>query len=250
MTLPYFCYFPKDMGFKTMHLTLSEFGAYNRLLSLCWTTVGCTIPNDITWIARKCLCRSEQDIAVIQSILDEFFTIKKGRYFNKRLSEEYDKSNIKHKARVDAGKMGGYAKSMKSNNKSSSKAIAKTKQSPSNHNHNHTHTHNQIININFIPKELNKNTKTYKLIEKHMTNDELELQLEKFISYHNEKQTKSIDFNRQWRAWLQNNVQWKIEKIGDKTNVKHNTIKLKEISDQRRSRRGALLEQYKASGLA
>jgi len=250
MTLPYFCYFPKDMGYKTMHLTLDEFGAYNRLLSLCWTTVGCTIPNDITWIARKCLCRSEKDITVIQTILDEFFIIKKGRYYNKRLMEEYDKSNAKHKARVDAGKRGGHAKSMKSNNKIASKAIAKTKPSSSNHNHNHNHNHNQIININFIPKDLNKNTKTYKLIEKHMTTDELELQLEKFIAYHSDKQTKSTDFNRQWRAWLQNNVQWKIEKIGAKTNVKHNTDKLKEISDQRRNRRGALLEQYKASGLA
>jgi len=249
MTLPYFCYFPKDMGFKTMHLTLAEFGAYNRLLSLCWTTAGCTIPNDIDWISRKCLCRNKEDINILQTILNEFFIIKKNRYYNKRLSEEWIKSNAKHKARVDAGKKGGIAKSLKNNNKSTSKAIAKDKHSSSNHNHNHNHIHNQFIISNFIPKELNKNTKTYKLIEKHMTKEELELQLEKFILYHTNKETKSDDFNRQWRAWLQNNIQWKLEKTGDK-NVKHNSNTLKEISDQRRNRRGALLEQYKSGGLA
>ena len=73
MSLPYFNYYPKDMGYKTMHLTLAEFGAYNRLLSLCWTTPGCSIPKDIEWIARKMLIRSEQDKAVLLAILDEFF---------------------------------------------------------------------------------------------------------------------------------------------------------------------------------
>lgn len=250
-TLPYFCYFPKDMGYKIAHLTLAEDGAYHRLLRLCWTTTGCTIPNDINWIARKCLCRSQDDIDVLQSVLDEFFHIKKDRYYNKRLSEEYDKSNAKHKARVDAGKRGGHAKSLKSNNKSSSKAIAKTKQTSTNHNHTHNHINNHTIINNFIPKELNKNTKTYKLIEKHMTSDELELQLEKFIAYHTDKQTKSTDFNRQWRAWLQNNVQWKLEKTGDKNVKQYNTTtKLKEIGDSRRKRRGELLNELQAQGLA
>ena len=84
-----------------------------------------------------------------------------------------------------------------------------------------------------------------------MTSDELELQLEKFIAYHTDKQTKSTDFNRQWRAWLQNNVQWKLEKTGDKNVKQYNTTtKLKEIGDSRRKRRGELLNELQAQGLA
>ena len=83
-----------------------------------------------------------------------------------------------------------------------------------------------------------------------MTSDELELQLEKFIAYHTDKQTKSTDFNRQWRAWLQNNVQWKLEKTGDKNVKQYNTTtKLKEIGDSRRKRRGELLNELQAQGL-
>ena len=82
-----------------------------------------------------------------------------------------------------------------------------------------------------------------------MTSDELELQLEKFIAYHTDKQTKSTDFNRQWRAWLQNNVQWKLEKTGDKNVKQYNTTtKLKEIGDSRRKRRGELLNELQAQG--
>ena len=246
-SLPWFSYYVKDFGYAVAHLTAEEEGYYHRLLRLTWTTSQCSLPADITWISRKCLCRSDADIQILTSVLDEFFYIKNKRYYNKRLHEEWVEGTAKHKSRVEAGKRGGLAKALKTNKTKPSNAKAKAKHGSTNHNHNHNNNNSSYINIDFRPNELNKRTKTAALVSKHMTAEELELQLEKFIAYHTEKRTLSNDFNKQYRAWLQNNIQWKLEK-GDNINVKYNTNTLKEISDQRRNRRGALLEQLKSTG--
>lgn len=46
-------------------------------------------------------------------ILDEFFTLEKGRYIQRRLKREYETITLKKTARQNAGKMGGAAKSSK-----------------------------------------------------------------------------------------------------------------------------------------
>jgi len=120
--------YPDDFEADTAHLTLAEDGAYNRLLRLCWRTPGCSIPGDKEWIYRRLRAHSDQDRAVIDVVLDEFFTTKNGRCSNARLSKEWVAANQAHERRKNAGSKGGSAKAMKTNKTASSNAVAKPKQ--------------------------------------------------------------------------------------------------------------------------
>ena len=252
MSLPYFNYYPKDMGYKTMHLTLAEFGAYNRLLSLCWTTPGCTIPKDIEWIARKMLIRSEQDKAVLLAILDEFFIVIKGQYANKRLLEEYKKSDSKYKIKVKAAKKGGAATALKYKEKDSANRLADDKAiRRANQNQNLEPEPEPIINNilyrEWRPKTLNATTKTAQMVRDHMSKDIYELELEKFVEFHIDNKTESTDFNRQWRTWLKNHFTYNDNNKKGKQNVRNNkTNKYAQIGEQRRANRGNLLKEYQS----
>ena len=128
MSLPYFPMFPTDFEADTSHLTLAEDGAYNRLLRLMWMTPGCSLPDDDTWVMRRMRCTTDEDCAIVANIIGEFFTRKGGRIINARLAKEYQKTDLAHKKRVNAGSKGGKAKSLKTKETGSSKAVAKPKQ--------------------------------------------------------------------------------------------------------------------------
>jgi len=128
MSLPYFPMYPSDFEAKTSHLTIAEDGAYNRLLRICWMTPGCSMPADETWIMRRARAHSEDEQAAVRAVLDEFFTIEKGRYSNARLRKEWLAANDAHEKRRNAGSKGGKAKTLKTNESASSNAVAKPKQ--------------------------------------------------------------------------------------------------------------------------
>ena len=128
MSLPYFPMYPTDFEAKTSHLTLLEDGVYNRLLRLCWMTPGCSIPADEAWIMRRLRARTDEEQEAVRSVLDEFFTVNKGRYSNARLSRVFSEANESHAKRKTAGAKGGAAKSLKTNKTGSSNAKAKPKQ--------------------------------------------------------------------------------------------------------------------------
>jgi uncharacterized protein YdaU (DUF1376 family) len=128
MSLPYFPMYPSDFEAKTSHLTLTEDGAYNRLLRLCWMTPGCDIPADEAWVMRRARAVTDDDKLAVLTILGEFFTVKNGRYSNAKLKLIFGEVNEAHQKRVSAGSKGGKAKSLKSNNSVSSNATAKPKQ--------------------------------------------------------------------------------------------------------------------------
>ena len=128
MSLPYFPMYPSDFEAKTSHLTIAEDGAYNRLLRICWMTPGCSMPADETWIMRRARAHSEDEQAAVRAVLDEFFTIEKGRYSNARLRKEWLAANDAHEKRRNAGSKGGKAKALKTNESASSNAVAKPKQ--------------------------------------------------------------------------------------------------------------------------
>jgi uncharacterized protein YdaU (DUF1376 family) len=128
MSLSYFPMFADDFEADTAHLTLAEDGAYNRLLRLCWRTPGCSLPADQAWIYRKARALTDSDKATVDLILDEFFVIEKGRFHNPRLTKEWLAANDAHERRVKAGRKGGAAKSLKTNNSAPSNAKAKPKQ--------------------------------------------------------------------------------------------------------------------------
>ena len=128
MSLAFFPMYPGDFEADTAHLTLAEDGAYNRLLRLCWRTPGCSIPADHDWIHRRMRAVSDEDKAVVDTVLAEFFTVTQQRYSNARLTKEWLAANQAHKRRVEAGSKGGKNKSLKTNDVDHSNALAKPKQ--------------------------------------------------------------------------------------------------------------------------
>ncbi|MBM1556685.1 YdaU family protein [Sulfitobacter mediterraneus] len=128
MSLPYFPMYPTDFEADTSHLTLAEDGAYNRLLRLMWMTAGCSLPADDAWIMRRMRVDEDTFYTVVKVVMDEFFTVQKGRLISPRLAKEYQKTDVAHKKRVAAGSKGGAAKALKTNKSGSTNAKAMLKQ--------------------------------------------------------------------------------------------------------------------------
>lgn len=119
-THPYIPLYVDDYDAATAHLTIEEDGAYSRLLRLCWRTPGCSLPNEPAWIARKIRLSMEDYERVAKPVIDEFFTLSRGRLVQKRLRDEYDDISRKKSARKSAGKKGGEAKARKTKDNSAS----------------------------------------------------------------------------------------------------------------------------------
>ena len=136
MSLPYLPLFIDDYEAATAHLTMVEDGAYNRLLRLCWRSPGCKLPNDEAWIMRKMRATTEAECDAVRSVLNEFFTKGRGKIWSKRLLEVHLQKSVAHTGRVEAGKKGGTAKALKTNNSSYSNATALPEQCSSNQNQN------------------------------------------------------------------------------------------------------------------
>jgi len=98
MSLPYFRLYPTDYEADTSHLTLIEDGAYNRLLRLCWTTPGCSLPDDLDWIMRRMRVRDDADRQAVETVLSEYFIRGDQRVSNKRLMQEYEYALNRHDA--------------------------------------------------------------------------------------------------------------------------------------------------------
>lgn len=121
-THPYLPLYVDDYEAATAHLTPEEDGIYNRILRLCWRTPGCSIPNDAVWIARKIRLSAADYERIAKPVVEEFFKVSRGRLVQKRLKAEYDAISRKKSARARAGKKGGDAKALKSNENVSSNA--------------------------------------------------------------------------------------------------------------------------------
>ncbi len=124
MALPYFPLYVDDYEADTAHLTLEEDGAYTRLLRLCWRTPGCSVPADPDWIRRRMRATQDQFTDVIEPVIEEYFTLENGRIFSERLLKEWQKSDLAHRKRIDAGRKGGISMSLQNNETDPSNALA------------------------------------------------------------------------------------------------------------------------------
>ena len=115
--IPYLPLYVNDFEGDTAHLNLEEDGAYNRLIRLCWRTPTCSIPNDPKWIIKRLRIDQAQYDDVVKPIIEDYFTIKKGRVFQKRLQKEFDKISNTILERKKAGKKGGNAKALNNSKK-------------------------------------------------------------------------------------------------------------------------------------
>lgn len=129
--LPSMPLFVDEYEAATAHLSMEEDGAYLRLLRLCWRSPKCSIPDDPNWIRRH--MRADQDTyeRVVAPIIDEFFTRKNGRVFQKRLAKEFRYVTDAVRQRKSAGSRGGKAKALKDKEMTPSAATISPQRKPS-----------------------------------------------------------------------------------------------------------------------
>lgn len=218
MSLPYFPMFPADFDADTGHLTLAEYGAYNRLLRLQWRAPGCKLPADMDWIFRKAKAVTEVDQAVLVSIIAEFFTRKGGKIFSQRLLKEWVKSDVAHAKRVSAGSRGGTAKSLKTKENAPSNATAMLKQ-PEPEPEPKEEKKETTVSLEKPPRRkpeiplpdgwVPSDRNITDAQDRNFTSQEIERHAEQFRNYHNSKQTRYRDWDAAWRTWLGNSDRFK-----------------------------------------
>ena len=142
MSIPYIPLYVTDYEADTAHLTLEEDGAYMRLLRLCWRTPGCSIPDDPEWIKRRLRVDDATYERSVAPVIEEFFSRAKARLSQPRLQREWERINETSQKRREAGKKGGRpSKSLKTAEKSESRAKAGPKQNESIYNQNQNQNH-------------------------------------------------------------------------------------------------------------
>jgi uncharacterized protein YdaU (DUF1376 family) len=82
--------YPGDYMRDTSHLSLSEHGAYNRLLDHYYST-GRSLPASKDAVYRICGAFGETERAAVDSILSQFFTLTEDGYHNPRSDRELAK---------------------------------------------------------------------------------------------------------------------------------------------------------------
>jgi len=110
--------FTDTFAAETVHLTNEAIGIYIRLICFAWTKN--TKPFKTESAFRICQCRSQECEAIVILVLEEFFMHQENGWTHKRLTAEHEYLTAKYKARSEAGRKGGLAKS----DNASSKIIA------------------------------------------------------------------------------------------------------------------------------
>lgn len=78
----------------TQHLSMSEHGAYFRLLMHCWDQKG-PAPLDERKLFGICNARSSDEIEAMRRVLSEFFVRMDDGWYNKRITEEVARAEAK-----------------------------------------------------------------------------------------------------------------------------------------------------------
>lgn len=112
--LPYMPLYVDDFDSHTAHLTVEEDGIYNRLLRLCWRSPECMVPDDEAWLMRRLRIDRETYDRVARGVIEEFFSRRDGRMFQKRQRKEYERISAVTTKRKASGSKGGRAKALKS----------------------------------------------------------------------------------------------------------------------------------------
>jgi uncharacterized protein YdaU (DUF1376 family) len=99
---PSFPFYPKDWlsDINVQSLSHEEKGIYLDMLCYSWLD---DLPDDAKVIAKILRCDSS---AIIQSIIDRFFTVKKGKIFNKKIEKIKQELIEFRKKKSEAGKLG------------------------------------------------------------------------------------------------------------------------------------------------
>lgn len=207
MSLPYMEFYVDDYEAATAHLTLEEDGIYNRLLRICWRTPGCSMPADPKWVCR--MMRSNQ-WDKIETVLDEFFTLKRGRYHQKKQMKIFVKANQRHERLSEAGKRGAEAKSLKIKEMTSSEAISQNKGGSSQAQATRTITitnKKKSKKESYLPENFPDSENKKKAVGYWKQNGfemNVEREVLKFRAHHTDKETVAKSWPCRWTTWYVN----------------------------------------------
>lgn len=101
--------FMGDIQAKTGHLSLAEFGAYDRLLDHCYSTEQ-PLPSDLDACCRIARAMSKEERRAVESVLGQFFTNTEAGYTQGRVLEMLAEAKPKIEANKRNGKLGGRPK--------------------------------------------------------------------------------------------------------------------------------------------
>ena len=98
-----------DYAAATRHLLMIEHGAYRLLLDLYYTTEQ-PIPADLKAAARKAGARSKEEVAAVEVVLPEFFTLTDAGWMHARCETEIAAYHQKAESNRVVGARGGRPK--------------------------------------------------------------------------------------------------------------------------------------------
>jgi uncharacterized protein YdaU (DUF1376 family) len=104
-----------DYAAATRHLTMLEHGAYTMLLDTYYTSET-PLPADVKVAARKAGARSKDEVAAVEAVLAEFFTLKADGWHSTRCDVEIAAYQAKAETNRVVGKGGGRPKKPPKNN--------------------------------------------------------------------------------------------------------------------------------------
>lgn len=98
-----------DYAAATRHLSMLEHGAYTLLMDTYYTGEA-PLPADVKATARKCGARTKDEIAAIETVLNEFFVLEDDGWHQKRCDDEIAAMLAKAQTNRDIGRRGGRPK--------------------------------------------------------------------------------------------------------------------------------------------
>ncbi len=103
----YYSRYIKEFIADTAHLSLMEQGVYDRLLDKYYLDES-PIPDDKKY--RWTRATTDAEIAAVDAVLDEFFTLVDGHWHNKRADQDIVECHAKASTSRENGKLGGRPK--------------------------------------------------------------------------------------------------------------------------------------------
>lgn len=80
-----------DFNTATRHLSRLERGLYRDMLDMYYDTESALDGSDMARLARRLLCRTDEEVSALQFLLEEFFELQEdGQYVQARCEREFD----------------------------------------------------------------------------------------------------------------------------------------------------------------
>lgn len=101
-----------DYAKKAGHLSLLEHGVYTLLLDAYYDREQAPTRDEAVRVSR---CRTPEELAALDAVLSDFFTLEDGRYRQARVEEEFVKAEAQALVNQENGKRGGRPRKPKGN---------------------------------------------------------------------------------------------------------------------------------------